>query len=1509
MKTSEANIEDLKGMVVSDGTMRSEDLIPKFLNVLKVYGRDVYDKYVGENPEVLDLSGMDDETMGWVVDELFDKLNEIAPEGYSFGSQDGDGACYGFWSVDADERKKCEDVPEIKVGDFVEYDKNGKEDWNWAEVTGVNDDGTLNLHITDMDKTDYDDVDNVPVASCHKLPRFAGMTDTGHYYMDGPINLYKGGWEICVTKKDLDPSKYEFIGTIDSYEDMVQVDAYYDDNYVYDEDDESEVREYFGIDFPEGAVTFADFKEDVVGESCVKGMVSEGWSGGFFSREDVLNAMDGGILNKDWKLEKRFGNWGCYVNQKTGRPLVMQVMVSQDRTGDWGYKPVTSDMGPVDTNIQAAKWLKPRLEQWASEDTKNAESIPEYEWHWIDKCLGKETANKDRKNLVKSLVKGDKIKLIDTVANGAVVTFIDMITPSKMRIDYNGREMSCKTSFIDHKVEGAAESKKCEAYIQPVTLYSTTRYDDAEAVQSFLRDIGGDAVTVDKQRNGDVLSVNVSGSDDDVEAFVDTYKNEYGSIVKDCEVDATGWTAPEDIYYIATEQGRKELRGESKKGESAGETMRVDVYADRRNFDPEEFVKYVRKAGGKNGGYISVDSVVSVDVLNKANRLAQANDYKRTESKKSEADGGKDIFTLDLTRIYADGNEEGLDDMQAAQNFYDEDEAIQAAKDLADSYKDDDDVVQVTVMAGEQEKPNGDIVGDSFDIFTASSSDSVTTAKYREKANYTKTDGLDYYAKGGKSESKKSEDFDMNKAFFQAKKAITDWTKRQGHKTLEWLYTDGRKSPTSYPSGIWDFEWDTGNGMATAELKVSPYETRTNSWNDRMDFSLRVGTEDKPVVYTSVEDVLSALDTLISKTEIKMESKKSETKEDKPVWGVTVEYTPVNGETRRTDVAPSCYTEERAKEAAIARVTKDYGPLKDVKVIRVDRLPGWAARNIRDLVRNNKTESMDNRIENTTITEQEFSDILNAYVKEVEGNDIKPIRIEVLKTEPVEGDGTLIKLHYDARENGWSNARTYALVFGDLHKNRDNDLIYVLHDWQSGEKVTPEDIADHDWELVNNHIRPSEILDATKSSESLDPALDVKGRGVVELIEDDYLKLSRDINSRGYCKDKDGAYNVWIGGSFKGTFPSVEAAADAGYTLVEGKRCEAQVSEKTVKQGVDEFIGAAPEGGWSDYWAMQQDWEFYKDSLCRDGVITQKQADSWSNPCTPDTFDRWQKRNGLVRRGYESKKSESKKNEDTLYMGCHGFFTKDGKTYVIEDESPEWDGEIVGKWSKSDWERLDTDKVIREWRKDHPTKSFGESKKSEARPTKQDAQIKELCKLCRNDKNVADSVFKALTKDYNTSLDPVLAGQYLTAKWKSKLEELGGCDGWYDGFKKLYAAMGSDFVCSVLQDLKLGSSGIGCGACITIISDIYDKVVKRNESKKSESLTLKQKELKDMARYGEAEDITTISDVEAKELKKKGIETVGISRGAYGMNGALLRDSEGKKYVITARSSNLFYFV
>lgn len=117
-------------------------------------------------------------------------------------------------------------------------------------------------------------------------------------------------------------------------------------------------------------------------------------------------------------------------------------------------------------------------------------------------------------------------------------------------------------------------------------------------------------------------------------------------------------------------------------------------------------------------------------------------------------------------------------------------------------------------------------------------------------------------------------------------------------------------------------------------------------------------------------------------------------------------------------------------------------------------------------------------------------------------------------------------------------------------------------------------------------------------------------------------------------------------------------------------------------------------------------------------------------------------------------------------------------------------------------------------------------------------------------------------------------------------------------------------VCEEIADLiGIPNEGHVIGEMNTYFWEDIEAVWRDDESKKSESLSLKQKELKDMARYGEAEDITTISDAEAKELRKKGIETVGVSRGTYGMNGALLRDKDGKKYVITARSSNLFYFV
>lgn len=60
----------------------------------------------------------------------------------------------------------------------------------------------------------------------------------------------------------------------------------------------------------------------------------------------------------------------------------------------------------------------------------------------------------------------------------------------------------------------------------------------------------------------------------------------------------------------------------------------------------------------------------------------------------------------------------------------------------------------------------------------------------------------------------------------------------------------------------------------------------------------------------------------------------------------------------------------------------------------------------------------------------------------------------------------------------------------------------------------------------------------------------------------------------------------------------------------------------TFRQAVQDFKAA---GQWNDYYEMQQDWESYKDGLERDGVISEKTRSTWGNPCTLESFKKWNK--------------------------------------------------------------------------------------------------------------------------------------------------------------------------------------------------------------------------------------------------------------------------------------------
>jgi hypothetical protein len=97
---------------VSWGTMRSKDLIPAFLDVVQDLDPDKYNEIKEEGEKYIKLLGNDicenilseedAEQCAWYVDELFDILNELAPEGYYFGASECDGSDYGYWYDEED---------------------------------------------------------------------------------------------------------------------------------------------------------------------------------------------------------------------------------------------------------------------------------------------------------------------------------------------------------------------------------------------------------------------------------------------------------------------------------------------------------------------------------------------------------------------------------------------------------------------------------------------------------------------------------------------------------------------------------------------------------------------------------------------------------------------------------------------------------------------------------------------------------------------------------------------------------------------------------------------------------------------------------------------------------------------------------------------------------------------------------------------------------------------------------------------------------------------------------------------------------------------------------------------------------------------------------------------------------------------------------------------------------------------------------------------------------------
>ena len=86
---------------VSHGTLREEDLVPAFLSVLKDMAPEeaqvIEERYADEIAHLQEGKEPNADRLGWLMEDLFDALNEKAPEGWSFGAHEGDGSDFGFW--------------------------------------------------------------------------------------------------------------------------------------------------------------------------------------------------------------------------------------------------------------------------------------------------------------------------------------------------------------------------------------------------------------------------------------------------------------------------------------------------------------------------------------------------------------------------------------------------------------------------------------------------------------------------------------------------------------------------------------------------------------------------------------------------------------------------------------------------------------------------------------------------------------------------------------------------------------------------------------------------------------------------------------------------------------------------------------------------------------------------------------------------------------------------------------------------------------------------------------------------------------------------------------------------------------------------------------------------------------------------------------------------------------------------------------------------------------------
>ena len=136
---------------ISHATMKPEDLIPVFMNELETLDKESYNDLLSVFPELKEkhyLTLLDDQGITDCLEELFDRLNDCCMSYFYFGSNEGDGADYGFW-LDSD---TLEYGDLLKISDLSDIEKQSLFPVNYDGVLLTNDHGNITLYDNQMNE-------------------------------------------------------------------------------------------------------------------------------------------------------------------------------------------------------------------------------------------------------------------------------------------------------------------------------------------------------------------------------------------------------------------------------------------------------------------------------------------------------------------------------------------------------------------------------------------------------------------------------------------------------------------------------------------------------------------------------------------------------------------------------------------------------------------------------------------------------------------------------------------------------------------------------------------------------------------------------------------------------------------------------------------------------------------------------------------------------------------------------------------------------------------------------------------------------------------------------------------------------------------------------------------------------------------------------------------------------------------------------------------------------------